>query len=435
MNRLQEWNRSRSAVLLSYGGIFALMLALNILTPYICDDYTYRLNFATGEPLRSFGEIFGSMYAHSFSMNGRLISHGLAQVFMLLSPGVFDVVNTAVFVGTLWLMHRLCGSEGALLLACSFCLLWLLMPVFGQVVLWQVGAVNYFWSLGALLLYIAPELVRFLEGRVLLWRNWHRAAFCVYGFFFGWYNEIASFVGICMVPCLILLGLWLNKDKIRLHRLLPVLFAALGYAVMLSMPAQAANKSGGLTAALLVRRFVVCSGMLVKYLLPLLIPLVLILCFKFDSLPRKKLFLSGLFALAGVCANYMPLAASYYPERCLCTPVLLLIMALLFPLSEFAKREYCMNFCLACAVVICLTAPFILTGCADIVSCHRQHAQRELTIAAAVEAGEGDVTANVVIPKTRWSGYWGVRDLTDDPDTWPNRDMARYYGLDSLIGE
>ena len=433
--KLRELDRSPRAWDITCLVISMLMLALNRLTPYICDDFTYDLNFLTGEPLDSIFEIIPSMYAHSFSMNGRLISHGLAQVFMLLSPGVFDVVNTAVFVGTLWLMHRLCGSESALLLACSFCLLWLLMPVFGQVVLWQVGAVNYFWSLTALLLFIAPELLRFLEGRVLLWRNWHRAAFCVYGFFFGWYNEIASFVGICMVPCLILLGRWLNKDKIRLHRLLPVLFAVLGYAVMLSMPAQASNKSGGLTAELLVRRFAVCSGMLVKYLLPLLIPLALILFFKFDSLPRKKLILSGLFALAGVCANYMPLAASYYPERCLCTPVLLLIMALLFPLSEFAKREYRMNFCLVCAVVICLSAPFILTGSADIVSCHRQHAQREQTIAAAVDAGERDVTANVVIPQTRWSGYWGVRDLTDDPDTWPNHDMARYYGLDSLIGE
>ena len=433
--KLRELDRSPRAWDITCLVISMLMLALNRLTPYICDDFTYDLNFLTGEPLDSIFEIIPSMYAHSFSMNGRLISHGLAQVFMLLSPGVFDVVNTAVFVGTLWLMHRLCGSESTLLLACSFCLLWLLMPVFGQVVLWQVGAVNYFWSLTALLLFIAPELVRFLEGRVLLWRNWHRATFCVFGVFFGWYNEIASFVGICMVPCLILLGRWLNKDKIRLHRLLPVLFAVLGYAVMLSMPAQAANKSGGLTAALLVRRFAVCSGMLVKYLLPLLIPLVLILFFKFDSLPRKKLILSGLFALAGVCANYMPLAASYYPERCLCTPVLLLIMALLFPLSEFAKREYRMNFCLVCAVVICLSAPFILTGSADIVSCHRQHAQREQTIAAAVDAGERDVTANVVIPQTRWSGYWGVRDLTDDPDTWPNHDMARYYGLDSLIGE
>jgi hypothetical protein len=81
---------------------------------------------------------------------------------------VFDVVNAAVFTGTLWLLHRLCGCKSALLLVASFCLLWMNLPVFGQVVLWQVGAINYFWSLTALLLFIAPELLRFREGRKLL---------------------------------------------------------------------------------------------------------------------------------------------------------------------------------------------------------------------------------------------------------------------------
>ena len=55
----------------------------------------------------------------------------------------------------------------ALLLVASFCLLWMNLPVFGQVVLWQVGAINYFWSLTALLVFIAPELLRFREERVL----------------------------------------------------------------------------------------------------------------------------------------------------------------------------------------------------------------------------------------------------------------------------
>ena len=121
--KLRELDRSPRAWDITCLVISMLMLALNRLTPYICDDFTYDLNFLTGEPLDSIFEIIPSMYAHSFSMNGRLISHGLAQVFMLLSPGVFDVVNTAVFVGTLWLMHWLSGSESALLLACSFCLL------------------------------------------------------------------------------------------------------------------------------------------------------------------------------------------------------------------------------------------------------------------------------------------------------------------------
>lgn len=86
-------------------------------------------------------------------------------------------------------------------------------------------------------------------------------------------------------------------------------------------------------------------------------------------------------------------------------------------------------------VLLALTLPSGITGCRDILSCHRQHIQREATIAAALETGELDVTANVVVPQTPYSGYWGLRDLMEDPNTWPNHSMALYYGLDSLIGE
>ena len=436
MKKLSEWNRSRWATALVCTGIFGLMLTLNILTPYICDDFTYRINFLTKEPLGSFLEIFESMYAHSYKMNGRLISHGLAQVFMLMDPGIFDVVNASVFTLTLMLMQRLCGGRSALLMAASFCLLWLFMPVFGQVVLWQVGALNYFWSLTALLLFVTPQLLRFLEGRELLKRRWHWVAFCVYGFFFGWYSEIASFVGLCMVPCLLVLDVWMNRRKLQLYRFLPVLTGAMGYIVMLSMPAQSANKAAALTPELLMQRFTVCNEMLKEYLLPLLIPFVLLFLLGLAAkLPGKTMVSSALFALAGVCANYMPLAASYYPERCLCVPVLMLVMALLLPAASLGRRKGFPVLCAACAALILLTLPSGLTGCRDILSCHRQHVLRESIIAEAIENGERDVVANVVIPETPWSGYWGVRDLVEDPETWPNHSMAMFYGLDSLIGK
>ena len=438
MKKLSEWNRSRTASALVAGGLFGLMLILNILTPYICDDFTYRLNFLTKEPLSSFPEILESMYAHSYKMNGRLISHGLAQVFMLLSPTVFDVVNAAVFTGTLLLAVRLCtGGRSSLLLAMTFCLFWNFLPVFGQVVLWQVGALNYFWSLTALVLFITPELLRLTEGRALLTKKWHRAAFCLYGFLFGWYSEIASFVGICMVPCLLLLGLWLNRDRVKLHRLLPVVFAVLGYITMLSMPAQAANKQGAaLTPELLAQRLAVCNEMLTDYLLVLLIPFaILLLCTLLGHGSRKTAGVAALFALAGVCANYMPLAASYYPERCLCVPVLMLIMAILFLWAPITRGKGFRNFCLACLLIFILTVPKGLDGCRDIVSCYRQHVLREQTITAAIEGGQLDVTANTVRPQTPWSGYYGLRDLVADPEDWPNHSMALYYGLDSLTGE
>ena len=100
MRRLSDLNRSKLTLAILTGGIFTLMLVLNIMTPYICDDYAYNLNYLTREPLGSFVEIFESMYAHSYKMNGRLISHGLAQVFMLLPTIVFDIVNAAVFTLT-----------------------------------------------------------------------------------------------------------------------------------------------------------------------------------------------------------------------------------------------------------------------------------------------------------------------------------------------
>ena len=206
MGSYERLNRSRWTVSLMAGGLFALMVTLNILTPYICDDFTYNINFLTKEPLGGFFEIFESMYAHSYKMNGRLISHGLMQVFMLMPPVVFDVVNAAVFTATVWLVHRLCaGERNGMLFAAVFCLLWMMTPVFGQVALWQVGAVNYFWSLTALVLFITPALLKFRSGRELLQKKRHWAFFCALSFFFGWYSEIASFVGICMMVCLVML--------------------------------------------------------------------------------------------------------------------------------------------------------------------------------------------------------------------------------------
>lgn len=438
MKTLETLNHSKAASGILAGGFFALMLALNLLTPYICDDFTYRLNFLTREPLGSFWEIFPSMYAHSYKMNGRLISHGLAQVFMLLPPLIFDLCNAAAFVLTLYLAHRLCaGRRNALLFAAIFCLVWLFTPSFGQVALWQVGALNYFWSLTGCVLFFAPALLRFRESREVLRRRIHWVLFCMYSFLFGWYSEIASFVGICMVLCLVVLDVWMNKVRFQPHRLLPVFFAGLGYLTMLAMPAQSANKQGtAMTLDALLQKAEVCTQMLTDHCAPLLILFgALFILGLAARLPGKALVPAGLFALAGICANYMPIAASYYPERCMCTTALMLTMAVGFLAAELGRGRGFALFAAGCALLMVVTLPAGLRGCRDIAGCYIQHQHREQRIADALARGERDVTANVVIPATPYSGFYGLRDLTNDPDTWPNHSMAVYYGLDSLVAE
>lgn len=436
MSTQAKRSRIRSLAFLIPAGIFLWMLLLNRWTPYICDDYTYMHSFQTGERIESLLEILPSMARHSHTMNGRLISHGLEQAFMLVPAFVFDVTNAAVFTLTLYLVHRLCtGAHSNRILCVVFCLFWLFTPDFGQVSLWQVGALNYFWSLTGCVLFFTPALIRFQSGRELLKGKLHWVFFCVYGFFFGWYNEIASFVGLCMVICLVILDVWMNRRKFQPWRLLPVVFGFLGYVLMLTAPAQAANKQAAvLTLSVLLQRSLSCTlkfGALCG-------PLVILFAWLFykalrAKLPAKTLVLAGLFTLAGICANYMPVAAAYYPRRCMCTSVLMLIMGICFLASPLLKQK---NIRLACAALTVLTLFAACWGAWDIADCHRQFRQREQTIAAAIAAGELDVTANVVLPRTPYSGFWDLRDLsTEDPNTWPNYDMARYYGIDSIIGQ
>ena len=436
MTELKKENHIKRMTFLICAGIFLWMLLLNCLTPYICDDYVYRNSFLTGKRLESLRDIIPSMIAHSRTMNGRLISHGLEQAFMLVPPVVFDVTNAAVFTLTLYLVCRLCAGESKpWLFGAIFCLFWLFTPDFGQVALWQVGAINYFWSLTGCVLFFAPALIRFQTGRDILKNKLHWLLFCIYGFFFGWYNEIASFVGLCMVVCLVILDVWMNRARFQPWRLLPVVFGFVGYAIMLNAPAQVANKQEvaptifGLAykaAAYTFKFGVLFAPLLAAYAWLLWKGLR-------KKLPAKTLIVSALFAFAGICANVMPIFATYYPRRCMCTSALMLIMGCGFLAAPLLKAR---GIRFVCGVLAVLTLFAGALGLWDISDSYQQFRQREKTIAASIEAGELDVTANVVVPHTPYSGFWNLRDLsTEETKTWPNYNMAQYYGINSIIGE
>lgn len=417
-------------------GIFLWMLVLNYLTPYICDDYTYLYSFFTGKRIESLPEIIPSMQMHSRTMNGRLISHGLEQVFMLFPPLVFDLANAAVFTLTIYLVCKLCAREQSpLFLGVVFSAIWLFTPDFGQVALWQVGSVNYFWSLTGCVLFFTPALIRYQEGRDILTTKLHWAAFCIYSFFFGWYNEIASFVGLCMVICLVVLDMWMNRAKFQPWRFLPVVCGFLGYALMLTAPAQIANKQqAALTLSVLLSRLLSCALKFGALCGPLLLAFLLLFWKGVRmKLPVKALVLSGLFTLAGICANFMPAFATYYPRRCMCTSVLMLVMGCGFLAAPLMKQKSVRRTCAALAVLALVAGAW---GMSDVADCYRQFRQREETISACIASGNLDVTANIVLPETPYSGFWNLRDLSrEDPSTWPNHDMARYYEINSIIGE
>lgn len=412
------------------------MAALNFLTPYVADDYNYLLNFVTKERLQSLGDVVESMYIHCFKMNGRVVSHTIVQLFGLVPKWVYNLCNAGVFTALVYLMYRIInfGHRTNPALAAAMPMgLWVCLPAFGQVCLWYTGAVNYLWSLVGLLVFWLPYLLRYLD-RDLPWKGWQKALFCLGSWLFGMYSEIASFVGIYLAAAAILVGALFRKKTLKTWLWLPWALACVGYLMMLSMPAQLAAKAAGtMDLAALTANFRRATDMLTEYCIPLLV----LWCAAFalglkKRIGPERLVLAALMLLGAVGANYMTIVASYYPERCLDVTVMLLILScgmLLAPYGSHAALK-AGSAALAVVFLVCL-----IPGVSDIYACYRASQAREAQIAQCKASGESEVVTEIIVPRTQYSALWDLRDLsTEDPTTWPNFAMEKYYGIDSILG-
>ncbi|MBR3424172.1 MAG: hypothetical protein IKG80_06735, partial [Clostridia bacterium] len=225
---------------------FSFFLALNVMTPYVCDDFVYLFSFGTKERLTNILDVFPSMYVHAFRMNGRIVSHGLVQIFALFPPLVFDIVSSAVSTFIVLFVGKITSKNGFSLVksAAAFAAIWCFTPNFGQSWLWQDGAVNYMWSVAVLLLFVYPYVKRFNGGRPLDGTG-RKILFAVFAYFCGFYSEIASFVAVFIAASVVIADRILHKKTLKTYFLIPLVSAAAGYVSMFLMPAQINAKSGG----------------------------------------------------------------------------------------------------------------------------------------------------------------------------------------------
>lgn len=440
MKQIEGWNRDRRGVWCFAAVAVVLFFCLNRLTPYVADDYIYMYSFADRARLTSLGQLFESMYWHCFKMNGRLIAHALAQFFLMFPKWVFDAVNAAVLSGLLLGMYRLVNrgeKTNLLLLLGMSAAFWRYLPAFGQVMLWEVGAINYAWALVLGLVYLTP-FVRFcLEGEPPAWKSWQKGLFLLFGVVFGSYTEVTSFIGIFLGILLLLAGRLLNGGK-RAGRVRwlagAVGTACVGYVILLLMPAELSAKAGGFSFGALLQNIVTVTELMERYQLTLLVVWVcaFLLGVGLEAEPRR-LALSFLLFLGGVAANYMLIVADYAPERCLCTSTMLFILATgaVVPALLKTKRwETRLPALCLCGALCGMCLLSLVTGVYDIYETNRQFTHREAQIVAAREAGETEVTVALIEPATKYSVFWGTKFLdTEDNDTWPNRNMAFYYGI------
>lgn len=440
MDSFLRLNRSKKLFGAACVLLFLFMLALNCLTPYVSDDFVYRISFATKTPVTNIGDVVRSMYVHCFAMNGRVVSHFFGQTFMLWPKLVFNTCNALIYTALMVLLYRAANyhRERNLLLFAAICAaFWYYMPVFGQVAVWQIGSVNYLWGLLGGMVYLCPFLVKAVSQRELLPRVWQRVLFCVFAVLFGMYTEVTSFIMI-FLACLLLAAAPLTKrGSWRSWLWVPAALGAVGYLILMTMPAEIAAKQAAMTLATLLENFKRSTIALQTNGKELLIAwVVLFVLSLYAKLPADRLLLSLLFAMGAVAANYMLIMASYYPDRCFCTTAMLLILAIGVLAADLSFSRFSAVCACGGSVLALLCAFSVVFGVLDIEHTHRAFRQREAIIEELIAAGERDLEIPLVYAATKYSAFYGLQDVDTQEryDTWPNPEMSMYYGVDSVLG-
>ena len=428
--------------------IFGVMLILNCLTLYYVDDYTYAYSFATGERITSIAQIPASMAMHCELMNGRVLGHSLAQLFIMLPKTFFNVVSELMYTAQIWLMYQIstAGEEkkpvgwlagGLVLLMGAF--IWYFVPAFGQVYLWISGSVNYLWAAVVSLAYLYQFMLMHLDRADGSWFQRTlpgQILWVIFGFITGAWLESLSFAAVGTGILVIGYRKLILKKKVPARFYLSSLTGMAGYLFMVTRPATLGKYASEQSLEAMWNHFVDAFSVYFDEfrILVILFAAVWILACEM-KVERRYRELSLICVTASLLANFvMVLAADYY-ERSMQGTVMFMVLAsavLMVPLFGTRRRQ--VMSIISAAVVICAASQFF-TGCNDVYRSYVKTADRIAYIEAERDAGNMTVSIPQINPETKYSAVYGLKDLDlSDPTSWPNGGMAKFYGVERVEG-
>lgn len=428
----------------------AAFFYLNSITSFYADDYSYMFTYAANAPktrITSLHELWLSQLNHYKVMNGRAIVHTLVQLFLMgETRTIFNVANTLVFLALGFAVYY--AARGTfkdfrpLRLFAVYALIWLTLPGFGQSCLWLTGSINYMWTTFAALCFLLPYRAESApDGRVVL----RSAGMFILGVLAGWSGEnacIAAAVGLV----LLLIRRALLKERIRVWMWVGAVGFVLGAALLFFAPAQAlkADNMGGMgSISTWLHRIPSVSFGVLRYLwLPLVIGVVLLIVSVVQS--RGKGFMYWLRrysdTLAWLCAAivsaYCMCAAPYFPVRAWCCAGVLAAATVLSAFDKVEKPKLGVLWLpAACIVTAAACAVSFVLGARDIIATRADVTAREESILAQKSEGIERVTAQSVSGHSRYNCFDPGGDLSEDPESWQNGALARYYGVESVYLE
>lgn len=423
--------------------IFFIMLWCNIRTPLLCDDFRYLFTFNTDGPIKrveSISEIFPSMAAHRIQMNGRALPHFIVQLSLILPLWLFDICNAAIFLVSILIIYKctalLVNEEQyvyrLLLLGAAFAATWIFQPNFGQVNLWQDGAVNYLWSSVLSLGFIYLFLNYLLKGRFTT--SFIGIIGCtVLSFACGAWSENAAGSLIIFSVILLFYIIIIKKQQIHWSFWLYLVSLILGFAYMVSAPAEFTAKVSEEMSLLEPIWRMPRIFFYYKSFWPLWVAVAIMLTVAaVTDTDRDLVFVCAVLVLCAIASSVCLTLGTYVAGRSFFFTVVVLVLVCGLLSAALVTQCKAQIFSLLVLSIICLPEPLLL-GIIDIGSTDSHVMQHEETILAAVHNGEDSVDISNIFPETKYSALYELLYISEDlPKSYPNGSMSMYYGIENI---
>ena len=458
---MAKTNRKRLGVI---GILFVLLLTgalifiYNYLTPIVYDDYSYTFSFFDGQKISSLSDIVKSMNAHYYSMNGRYVTHFLAQTFLLLGENLFNIINTLAFLllGALACFHALgdFSKIRARHLAFAYASMFLFAPAFAESFLWTVGSSNYLYGILIVFVCLIPFRTYFANGKIKSYGAFKNIIlalfmliFCAVGGATNENNSI-SFIAIIVLYIIYFLA---KERRVPVWMLTSLLGAIGGCLTLLLSPGEnkRLDEEGGIQIISLFNRTAHYTLTLLDYFAVFLFIVALLIVavgikqsdIKKNGLKNiakslsEKYFTAIVYFIGMLGGVYSMIVAPYFPNRVWSGPLMLMIITVLalYNKIESEKAHGIKKFAVAAVIILSLSAVGTYgNNIFNLYYSNNQFNQRSEYIQQQVEDGQTVVEVPAITSDGKYT-LFGDGDLIYDSNEWPNVSVAKYYGAEKIV--
>lgn len=433
---------------------FIAVYILNQKTHLVSDDFRYTFlyeNFWPNETtprITSLTDIFHSMYNHYFMWGGRIVAHTMLQFILMFDKQVFNIVNSLVFVGLAIAIYFHCNVNKninlPLLAGICFCL-WFFIPNFGLTVLWASGACNYLWCTLIILLFLLPYR-RYIDlhdddnDGVL-----KNIGMLLFGLVAGWTNENTGGAMIFLIMMFMVYYKFIGL-KIPKWSILGFLSSSLGFVLLAIAPGNTVRNNTALEKTLNIVDNILkvtkytYNMSVVLFLLFFVVLIFLIWTNTNRNLVREQITLSVMYLLAAFAGIYVLAISPQISLRTWFGPIMFIIIATgnLYANINIDNTNKNLIYPLLIALFVFTSVQFMLeykVVYRDVTKTYNEVNYQIETINEEKAKGNLDIKVkNISKPQTDYNAFLGTRYIMDNPKSWFNTWMAKYYGINSIAG-